>query len=131
VVREDKWRSRAEARAVELLQASWSRDLGDRPTTIKGGRAWDRAVEQTVEYRQQRNISDPERALGPEPHSKDASLEQRRAKRHAEHAIGRLRDLTGDHAERPDRTEAIGRQRDQRSDRGRTDHGDRDHERAM
>jgi AAA domain len=52
VVREDKWRGRAEARAVELLLPGWSRELGERPTSIKSGRAWDRAVEQTVEYRQ-------------------------------------------------------------------------------
>jgi conjugative relaxase-like TrwC/TraI family protein len=131
VVREDKWRTRAEARAVELLQPGWSRELGQRPTSIKGGRAWDRAVEQTLEYRHRWNIDEGERALGPEPHGKDAPLEQRRAKRYAERAIGRMHDLTSDQAERPDRTEATGRQHDQRSDRGRADHHDRDHERAM
>jgi len=131
VVREDKWCTRAEARAVELLLPGWSRELGERPTSIKGGRLWDRAVEQTVEYRQRWKVDDGERALGPEPHGKDASLEQRRAKRHAERAIGRMRDLTGDRAERGDRTDATGRQREQRRDRGRADPGDRDHERAM
>jgi hypothetical protein len=135
VVREDKWRGRAEARAVELLQPGWSRELGERPTSIKGGRAWDRAVEQTVEYRQRWKVDDGERALGPEPHGKDAPLEQRRAKRHAERTIGRMRDLTSDRAERGDRTEATGRQRsdhrDHRSDCGRPDHHDRDQERAM
>jgi hypothetical protein len=131
VVREDKWRGRAEARAVELFRPGWSRELGERPTSIKGGRVWDRAVEQTVEYRHRWKVEDDERALGPEPHGTDAPLEQHRAKRHAERAIVRLRDLIGDRAERGDRTEATGRQHDQRSDRGRADHGDRDHERAM
>jgi len=131
LMREKGWRKRAEARAVEILQPQWSRDLGERPSTVKGGRAWDRAVEQVVEYRQQHSISDPERALGPEPHGKDAPLEQRRAKRHAERAIGRMRDLTSDRAERGDRTEATGRLRSDQRDRGRADHGDRDHERAM
>src|SRR6266508_2293836 len=50
VVREDKWRTRAQARAVELERPEWSRELGERPATVKGGRAWDRAVGQTVEY---------------------------------------------------------------------------------
>ncbi len=36
VVREDKWRTRAEARAVELLQPGWSRELGQRLATVKG-----------------------------------------------------------------------------------------------
>jgi len=82
-MREKGWRKRVAVRAVEILQPEWSRDLGERPATVKGGRAWDRAVEQVVEYRQQHNVTDPERPLGPEPHGKDISLEQRRAWRHA------------------------------------------------
>jgi AAA domain len=42
------WRKRADARAVEVLRPEWSRELGERPATVKGGRVWDRAVEQTV-----------------------------------------------------------------------------------
>jgi len=128
VVREDKWRTRAEARAVELERPGWSRELGERPTTVKGGRTWDRAVEQAAEYRQRWKVDDAERALGPEPHGKDVSLEQRRARRHAEQAVGRTRDLTADRAERGDRLEATSRHR---SDHGRPDHHDRDQERAM
>src|SRR6266540_102229 len=109
VVREDKWRTRAQARAVELERPEWSRELGERPATVKGGRAWDRAVGQTVEYRQRWKVDDAERALGPEPHGKDASLEQRQARRHADRAVGRLRDLAGDRDQRPERQEATGR----------------------
>jgi hypothetical protein len=133
VVREDKWRTRAQARAVELEQPAWSRELGERPATVKGGRAWDRGVGQTVEYRQHWNVDDAERALGPEPHGKDASLEQRRARSHADRAIGRLRDFAGDRAERPDRQEATGRSdhRDHRGDHRRPDrHREYDHRRA-
>jgi len=132
LLRVQGWRNRAEARAVELEQPRWSRDLGQRPATVKGGRAWDRAVEQTVEYRQRWKVDDAERALGPEPHGKNVALEQRHAWRHAERAIGRTRDLTADHTERPDRTDATGRHHsDPRSERGRPDHSDRDRERAM
>ncbi len=131
LLRVQGWRHRAEARAVELERPGWSRDLGERPATVKGGRAWDRAVEQTVEYRQRWKVDDAERALGPEPHGAEVSLAQRRAWRHAERAIGRTRDLAADPTKRSDRMEATSRHR---SDHGRPDHRDhcdRDQERAM
>src|SRR6266511_4110448 len=109
---------------------AWSRELGQRPPTVKGGRAWDRAVGQTVEYRQRWKVTDAERAVGLEPHGRDPSLEQRQAWRHATRAVGRLRDLAGDRTERGDRQEATGRS-DQRGDHRRLNHRDRDHERAM
>jgi conjugative relaxase-like TrwC/TraI family protein len=131
LLREQAWRKRAEAHTVELELPEWSRDLGKRPATVKGGRVWDRAVEQTIEYRQRWKITDPDRAIGPEPHGKDVSLEQRHARRHAEQAIGRVRDLTADRTQRGDRLEATSRgdHGDHRGDHGRPDH--RDHERAM
>jgi hypothetical protein len=132
LLRVQAWRKRADAHAVELLRSEWSRELGERPATVKGGRVWDRAVEQTLEYRQRWRVADAERALGPEPHGKEVSLVQRHAWRHATRAVGRLRDLAGDRTERGDRPEATGRHpSDHRSDRGRPDHRDRDHERAM
>jgi hypothetical protein len=119
------WPKRADVRAVEVLQPEWSRELGERPATVKGGRAWDRAVEQTIEYRQRWNLEDAEHPLGREPHGTDASLAQRQAWRHATRAVGRLRDLAGDR-DRTDRGE-----RDDHRDHGRPDHRDRDQERAM
>src|SRR6266498_1955838 len=134
LLRVQAWRKRADARAVELLQPEWSRELGQRPATVKGSRTWDRATEQTIEYRQRWNVQDAERPLGPEPHGTDASLEQRRAWQHATRAVGRLRDLAGDRIKRSDRQEPTGRS-DQRGDHRRPDHRDRernhDHERAM
>jgi integrase len=120
-----KYRKRCEVRAEE-----WG--LGERPATVKGGRAWDRAVGQTVEYRQRWKVNDAERALGPEPHGKDASLEQRQARRHADRAVGRLRDLAGDRDQRPERQEATGRSH-HRADRRRPRDRDHDlgHERAV
>jgi conjugative relaxase-like TrwC/TraI family protein len=123
-------RKRADARAVELERPGWSRELGERPASIKGGRAWDRAVGQAVEYRQRWKVADAERALGPEPHGKDASLEQRQARRHADRAVGRLRDLAGDRDQRPERQEATGRSH-HRADRGRPRDRDLGHERAV
>jgi hypothetical protein len=40
------------ARAVELKWPGWSGELDERQASIKGSRMWDRAVEQTMEYRQ-------------------------------------------------------------------------------
>jgi conjugative relaxase-like TrwC/TraI family protein len=126
------WRRRADARAIEVLRPEWSRELGERPTSVKGGRAWDRAVEQTIEYRQRWNVEDAEHLLGREPHGPDASLAQRQAWRHATRAVGRLRDLTEDRtdrAERGDHREATGRsgqEGDHAKATGRGDHrGDR------
>ena len=134
VMREEAWQRRVAARAVELERPEWSRDLGERPATVKGGRAWDRAIGQTIEYRQRWKVDDAERALGPEPHSTDASLEQRQARRHADRAIGRLRDLAGDRTERGDHREATSRsdhRGDQWRDRRRPPDRDHDHERAV
>jgi hypothetical protein len=119
------WRQRADARAAELPRPEWSRELGERPTSVKGGRAWDRAMEQTIEYRQRWNVEDAEHPLGREPHGPTASLEQRQAWRYATRAVGRLRDLAGDRdrtdrGERDDHREATGRN-DHRGDR-RGDH---------
>jgi hypothetical protein len=133
LLREEAWR--ADARAAELLRPEWLLELGERPTTVKGGRVWDRAVEQSIEYRQRWNVTDAEHPLGAEPHGTDASLEQRRAWRHATRAVGRLRDLADDRTDRTDRSnrqEATGRS-DHRGERGRPLDRDRDHdhERAM
>jgi hypothetical protein len=130
LLRVQGWRKRADARAVEVLRPEWSRELGERPATVKSGRVWDRAVEQTIEYRQRWNLEDAEHPVGREPHGPDASLEQRRAWRHATRAVARLRELAGDRTERGDHREATGRS-DHRSDRGRPDQRDRDQERAM
>jgi hypothetical protein len=141
LLRVQAWRKRADARAVELLRPEWSRELGERPAAVKGGRAWDRAVEQTIEYRQRWNVGDAEHPLGREPHGKDASLEQRQAWRHAIRAVGRLRDLAGDRTDRGERGER-GERGDQQEATGRSDHRsdqwrerrrplDRDRERAM
>jgi len=145
LTRVQAWRQRAEACAVELERPGWSRELGQRPATVKGGRVWDRSVEQTVEYRQRWDVEDAEHPLGVESHGTDVSFAQRRAWRHATQAVGRLRELAGDRAGRGDQREATCRG-DHRGDHeqatGRSDHRgerrrpldrerDHDRERAM
>jgi hypothetical protein len=68
----------------------WLRELGEPPATIKGQRAWRQAVSRVVQYRERYGITDPDRALGPEPRHGD--LEQRRHHRAAHQAIERLHE---------------------------------------
>jgi hypothetical protein len=115
LLRVQAWRQRADARAAELLRPQWSRELGERPATVKGGRAWDRAMEQAIEYRQRWNVEDAEHPLGREPHGPTASLEQRQAWRHATQGVDRLRDHADDRTQRSER-------RDHLEATGRSDH---------
>jgi hypothetical protein len=113
------WRSRVGIRAVELERPGWLRELGEPPTTVKGQRGWRQAVARVEQYRERYGITDPDRALGPEPRSRD--LEQRRHHRAASQAIERFherqraeRERRTDHRERAHtnrrRVRAIGTQ---------------------
>jgi conjugative relaxase-like TrwC/TraI family protein len=82
------WRGRVEARAVELERPGWLRELGELPATVKGQRAWRQTVAHIEQYRERYGITDPDRALGPEP--RHADLEQRRHHRVAHQAVDRF-----------------------------------------
>jgi len=86
--RELAWRGRVDARAVELERPGWLRELGEAPATVKGQRALRQTVARVEQYRERYGITDPQRALGPEP--RGADLEQRRHHRVAQQAIERL-----------------------------------------
>jgi conjugative relaxase-like TrwC/TraI family protein len=86
--RELAWRGRVDARAVELDRPGWLRELGELPATIKGQRALRQTVTRVEQYRERYGITNPERALGPEPRHGD--LEQRRHHRTTQQAIERL-----------------------------------------
>jgi conjugative relaxase-like TrwC/TraI family protein len=88
--RELAWRGRVDARAVELERPGWLRELGELSATVKGQRAWRQTVARVEQYRERYGITDPERALGPEP--RDADLEQRRHHRATQQAIERLQE---------------------------------------
>jgi conjugative relaxase-like TrwC/TraI family protein len=88
--RELAWRGRVDQRAIELERPGWLRELGERPATVKGQRAWRRAVSRVEQYRERYQIIDPDQALGPEPRHLD--LEQHRHHRAAHQAIERLHE---------------------------------------
>ena len=125
--RELAWRSRVGTRSVELERPGWLRELGGPPATVKGQRTWRQAIARIEQYRERYGITDPERALGPEPRSRD--LEQRRHHHAANQAIDRLherqraeRERRTDHRERthpgqpPTRSDRADRARSIRAD---------------
>jgi hypothetical protein len=99
--RELAWRGRVGTRVAELERLSWLRELGEPPATVKGQRAWRQAIARVEQYRERYAITDPERALGAEPRSRE--LEQRRHHRAASQAIARLHERQ--RAERERRTD--------------------------
>jgi hypothetical protein len=86
--RELAWRGRVDGRAAELERPGWTRELGEPPQSVRGRRAWRQTHALLSDYRQRYGITDPERALGPEPRRLD--LAQRQARRTARQAIERL-----------------------------------------
>jgi hypothetical protein len=102
-----------DARAVELERPGWLRELGELPATVKGQRAWRQTVTRVEQYRERYGITDPERALGPEPRRLD--LEQRRHHRVAQQAIERLQAR-----QRAERHQRLGQPERDLADRPRT-----------
>jgi hypothetical protein len=98
------WRGRVDARAVELERPGWLRELGEPPSTVKGQRALRQTLAHVEQYRERYGITDPERALGPDP--RDGDLKQRRHHRVAQQAIERLQArLRAERQQRLDRHE--------------------------
>jgi conjugative relaxase-like TrwC/TraI family protein len=82
------WRGRVHAKAAELDRPGWTRELGEPPQGVRGRRAWRQTHALLSDYRQRYGITDPQRALGPEPRRLDPG--QRQARREARQAIDRL-----------------------------------------
>jgi hypothetical protein len=87
VVRTLAWQRRATGLAIEqerpdcVLEA-----LGPVPASTRGRRAWRQAAAEIEHYRRTYQITDPDRALGPEPHDPA----QRAARKQVHTAIGRV-----------------------------------------
>jgi conjugative relaxase-like TrwC/TraI family protein len=103
--RELAWRGRARQAGIEAERPAWQeRDLGPLPASVRGRRAWRQAAAQVTAYRDRYGVSDPERALGPEPRGND--LEQRRAWRACHDAAERTR-IRYERARQPGRDQPI------------------------
>jgi conjugative relaxase-like TrwC/TraI family protein len=70
VVRTLAWQRRATGLAVEADRPGYVLEaLGPMPESTRGRRAWRQAAGQIEQYRRTHSITDPDRALGPEPHN--------------------------------------------------------------
>jgi hypothetical protein len=87
VVRALAWQRRAIRLAVEADRPGYVLEaLGPVPESTRGRRAWRQAAADIEAYRRSYQITDPERALGPEPHDPA----QRADRQHARTAIERV-----------------------------------------
>jgi hypothetical protein len=69
VVRTLAWQRRATGVAVEADRPGYVLEaVGPVPASTRGRRAWRQAAAEIEQYRRDYHITDPERALGPEPH---------------------------------------------------------------
>jgi hypothetical protein len=81
VVRTLAWQRRATGVAVEAARPSYVLEaLGPVPDSTRGKRAWRHAAAEIEHYRRSYQITDPERALGPEPHSPGQRADRQRAR---------------------------------------------------
>jgi conjugative relaxase-like TrwC/TraI family protein len=81
VVRTLAWQRRATGLAVEADRPGYVPEaLGPVPDSTRGRRAWRQAAAEIEQYRRTYQITDPERALGPEPHSPDQRADRQRAR---------------------------------------------------
>jgi hypothetical protein len=81
------WQWRANGIAVEADRPGYVLDaLGPVPESTRGRRAWRQAAAQIEDYRRTYQITDPDTALGPEPHDPNQRADRQRARM----AIGRV-----------------------------------------
>jgi hypothetical protein len=81
VVRTLAWQRRATGLAVEADRPGFVLEaLGPVPESTRGRRAWRHAAAQIEDYRRSYQITDPDRALGPEPHDPTQRADRQRAR---------------------------------------------------
>jgi conjugative relaxase-like TrwC/TraI family protein len=99
VVRTLAWQRRATGLAVEADRPGYVMEaLGPVPESTRGRRAWRQAAAEIEQYRHTYQITDPEQALGPEPHDPTQRADRQRARtviarvQAKQHAADRTRD---------------------------------------
>jgi hypothetical protein len=100
VVRTLAWQRRATGIAVEQERPGYVLEaLGSVPESTRGQRAWRQAAAQIEDYRRTYRITDPDRALGPEPRDPAQRADRQRARTAIERvqakqrATDRIRDV--------------------------------------
>jgi hypothetical protein len=119
VVRTFAWRRRATGLAVEQERPGYVLEaFGPVPESTRGRRAWRRAAAEIEQYRCTYQITDPERALGPEPHDRAQRANRQQARMAIERVhtkqrtANRTRDIqsTSEHPSQPRSHQQHGRQ---------------------
>jgi hypothetical protein len=81
VVRTLAWQRRATGLAVEADRPGYVLEaLGPVPASTRGRRAWRQAAAEIEQYRRAYQITDPDRALGPEPQDRAQRADRQRAR---------------------------------------------------
>jgi hypothetical protein len=99
VMRTLAWQRRATGLAIEQERPSYVLEaLGPVPESTRGRRAWRQAAAEIEQYRRSYQITDPDRALGPEPHDPGQRADRQRARSAVERVQAKQRasDLTRD-----------------------------------
>jgi hypothetical protein len=118
IVRTLAWQRRAAGMAVETDRPGYVLEaLGPVPESTRGRRAWRQAAAEIETYRRTYQITDPDRALGAEPHDPAQRAERQRIRSAIERvqtkqrATDRTRDIqpTSEHPTRPRHHQQRGR----------------------
>jgi hypothetical protein len=81
VLRALAWQRRATGLAVEADRPGYVLEaLGPVPESTRGPRAWRQAAAEIEDYRRSYQITDPDRALGPEPRDSTQRADRQRAR---------------------------------------------------
>ena len=120
VVRTLAWQRRATGLAIEAERPGYVLEaLGPVPESTRGRRAWRQAAAEIQQYRHTYQVTDPDRALGPEPHDPAQRADRQRARLAIDRiqAKQRAADRTHDQQDSSERTNRPQAQ-DQRRQRG-------------
>jgi hypothetical protein len=86
------WQRRATGVAIETDRPSYVLEaLGPVPASTRGRRAWRQAAAEIEQYRRTYQITDPDRALGPEPHDADQRADRMRVRTAIERVYAKQR----------------------------------------
>jgi conjugative relaxase-like TrwC/TraI family protein len=102
VVRTLAWQRRATGLAVEQERPGYALEmLGPVPASTRGRRAWRHAAAEIELYRRVYHITDPDRALGPEPRDPAQRADRQRACRAIERVQAKQRATDRSHQRQP------------------------------
>jgi AAA domain len=102
VVRTLAWQRRATGLAIEQDRPGYVLEmLGPVPASTRGRRAWRQAAAEIEQYRRVYHITDPERALGPEPGDPAQRADRQRARRAIDRVQAKQRAADRIHERQP------------------------------